>query len=239
MRHALRWRVRAILSYIDIECVGSITYSRYMAIDPHTVSASFVSVDMRSFLQAYGPAAAYIGAVLMGEFAILAVFILSAQGYIDPTLAFVASILGMASTDVFWFLFGFYYSTRKHNWHKKESLVRRTAAFWERVATKNIFMSLLFVKFLYGIRWATLIYFGLRRTKVKTFLYYDVIGVFVFVGVLFAVGWLAGRGIVNLLPVYDNAVLLVFGFVLAFIFVEIFHVYIRKRVERLEQKEGV
>ncbi len=154
------------------------------------------------FLELYGPLAALVGAFLLGEIAILVAFILAAQGLIPADTVFIFSVIGMLLADFFWYFFGVGTLHFLHQWNLYERASAPILNLLHRIVGKNLFLSLIFIKFLYGARLIVMVYLAVIKTPLRVFLVFDAIGVVIFVSVLFVIGWLAGQGIYNLLPAY-------------------------------------
>lgn len=203
-----------------------------MEIDINTALVPFTSLNMQNFVESYGNISVFIGAFLFGEFAVLTAFILATQGVFSSSTIFIVSVIGIACADACWYGFGFYFSKKKPGWHlHDQSIIAKTATFWERIIGKNIFISLLVVKFLYGIRWATIVFLGLKRLAIPFFLVFDLLGIIVFVGVLFVIGWITGKGIYNLIPFYHGVIGIIIAIIFAIIVVNILHLVFHKKIK--------
>lgn len=164
-----------------------------------------LSNELSQFLSLNGPVAILFGAFFLGEIAILLAFILSTQGVFLYETVFLFSILGVLAADIFWYTVGAtFYSIQAKNKNQKERFFHKKFALvalsLEKIVGKNIFLSLLFIKFLYGIRLVTLFYLGFRKTPLHLFIPFSMLGTLIFLLVLFAISWGVGQGLYNLMP---------------------------------------
>ena len=92
-------------------------------------------------------------------------------------------------------------------------------------ATKKSDFQVLFItKFLYGSRLPTIIYLSRERLKIKSFLGYSLITNFIWVSLIFLIGWSAGKGISLATNISNNLVLYL---ILIGIILLVFTIFIR------------
>ncbi len=141
----------------------------------------------------------FFGTFFLGETIILAAAALAAQGHFSVWSVVVWSYLGTVISDGGWFLLArpaaryLKSGARRERYDKVLAwLDRRFGARPER--------SLLFIKFVYGTRIATIVYLSLRRIGLWVFLRLNGLGTAMWLSVVVTVGWMAGKGIGSLSP---------------------------------------
>lgn len=149
-------------------------------------------------LSTYQLPAILLGSILFGETVIITAAFLSAQGYWSPVIVFVLSLIGTISSDIVWFILGKYSVEwlRKWNWYKtQEEKIMQKAKY---LKGSQPWLALLFIKFLYGTRIIMMVYFSIQKIPIRKILVYNIIGTTIWLIVMIAIGWLAGKSIINL-----------------------------------------
>ncbi len=124
---------------------------------------------------AYRYVIVFFGAMLAGESIILPAMFLAAQGSLSATAVLALALLGNMISDSFWFWLGKHHEHLhriKPNYHE---LFERFKVKIETIS-RNPSRSLLYMKFLYGLRVLTIIYLSAIYTPYRTFLWYDTLG---------------------------------------------------------------
>lgn len=157
---------------------------------------------LQTLLSVHGGITAIIGTFLLGENAALAIFALSAQGYINPIKAIVSVFIGSMAADSFWFFITEYvfrsHYERKFNKESKDE----NHQFMIRLIDKHFFWVLIFIKFLVGMRLFLTVYIVLKN-RIPFFrkVLLDAVGTVLFLAVIFPVGWFFGKGVSSALSV--------------------------------------
>lgn len=155
-------------------------------------------------LTLYQLPAIFLGAFFFGETVVISAAFLSAQGVWSLLNVFWLALAGTVVSDALWFLFGQRLLKLTHRWqsfqHKYDKLIARL----ERISGKRPFLALLFIKFLYGTRILTIVYLSLRKVRFRTFLLFNTIGTLIWLPVMLAIGYLAGKGIANVIPLFNK-----------------------------------
>lgn len=165
-----------------------------------------------NLLSLYQLPAIFIGSFLFGETVIITAAFLSAQGLWSPINVFWLSLVGTIASDSLWFIFGRRILLFFHRWEKYKEQSEKLLVTLERITGKRPFLSLLFIKFLYGTRILTIMYLSVRRMSFPTFAIFDTIGSALWLTAIISIGWLAGKSIVNLVPFLNK-----FGYALLFL----------------------
>ena len=156
------------------------------------------------FIESYAPLVCLIGAYFGGDALIIFISSLSGQGLVSYWTIVLFCTLGTTSADVMWYFLG---RTRLAG---KLISSRQLAAGYskiERIFSKyggNDFLLLLIVKFVYGIRVVTIVYFSRERRRFGRFLAFDSFAVIVITLFVTTLGWLAGKGIGSYVSIYEN-----------------------------------
>ena len=156
------------------------------------------------FLSWYQMPALFLGAFLFGETVVLAAAFLAAQGLWSAWTVWWLTLLGTLSADALWFFYGQKILSFFHRWEIYRRYREKFLAKLERTTGTRPYLSLLFIKAVYGTRILTIIYLSLRRVNFLTFLVFDAIGSAWWLGVIVLFGSLAGKSITELLPIVDN-----------------------------------
>ena len=156
------------------------------------------------FIESYAPLVCLVGAYFGGDALIIFISSLSGQGLVGYWTIVLFCSLGTTSADVMWYFLG---RTRLAS---KIISSRQLAAGYakiERIFSKygrNDFLLLLIVKFVYGIRVITIVYFSRERRRLGRFLAFDSFAVVVITIFVTTLGWLAGKGISTYVNIYED-----------------------------------
>lgn len=151
-------------------------------------------------LSLYQLPAIFLGAFFFGETVIITAAFLAAQGFWSLGNIFWLSLAGTLISDSLWFLFGQRILQIFHRWERYKEQSTNLLATLEKITGQRPFLSLLFIKFLYGTRILTIVYLSIRKMKFLTFAVFDTIGSALWLAIIISIGWLAGKGIINLVP---------------------------------------
>lgn len=152
-------------------------------------------------LEAYRYWFVYLGTVGAGELVIFPAFVLSGQGVLELPYVVLAVILGTYTTDIFWYAVGRF---------SAKVVDTREPWLFKELREHHLYLGLTLSKFVIGGRLLSILYLARRRVTLLPFLFFDLLGIVSFVTVLGALGWLAGRGVADLLPAYKAVTLAIF-----------------------------
>lgn len=159
----------------------------------------------------HGGLTSLIGTFLLGENAAIAIFALSAQGYIHPVKALTFVFMGSMLADIFWFFMTEYVIRRHYEKRVTDSLQGEDRRFIISLIDRHFFWVLIFIKFLMGMRLVLTIYIVLKnRIPFVQKVILDAIGTVLFLAVLFPIGWLFGKGVSSALTL-EQSILTVFS----------------------------
>jgi len=93
-----------------------------------------------------------------------------------------------------------------------------------------MFLSLLFIKFLYGTRIMAILYLSMRRMRFLTFLLFNTIGTIIWLVAIILVGWLAGKGVANIDEIYQRFEFVLMTLVLLLVCYKMLTIWLGKKV---------
>lgn len=144
--------------------------------------------------------AVFWGSVIFGDTVILSAGYLAGQGVWNFWNVFSAALLGTMVADTAWFYFGAKGLEWTRRWHVVKGKHDALIAVIKKHTGSRPFLVLLVIKFLYGTRILTIIYLSMVKVRFLTFFFFDLVGTAVWLFAMVGVGWLAGKGIANVLP---------------------------------------
>lgn len=157
----------------------------------------------------------YFGTVLLNENVILPAFSLSVglgwERYLGVGLLAGAAVL---TNDIILYGAARYGVSRLVQPLSEEE---RIESWFEKIFFRNILFSLLFIKFLFGIRTVLTLYL-ITKKKIGFFSYvlYSLCGIFLYVILLGIFGWLIGQGVGNTVDTYERIAKIVTSVFLVF-----------------------
>jgi membrane protein DedA with SNARE-associated domain len=152
------------------------------------------------FIQAYQAVAVLLGTFILGETVVVSASFLSGGGLFSPLLVFVMAFVGTVAADMTWFFVGQYYVRR----HEEKYLALRLKyppvfRFVDHLTrSMPLWQALVAIKFVYGTRILFILYVSVNRLcRPLRFLILDVLGIFLWLTPLVAMGYLVGRGVLT------------------------------------------
>lgn len=188
-----------------------------------------ISATIFELLSIYQLQAIFWGAFFFGETVVIAAAFLAAQGLWSIHNVFWLSLVGTIVADSLWFFLGqhlFKHKRLEKHRQKHQSALSKL----ETLAGEKPFLALLFIKFLYGTRILTIIYLSMRKVKFSLFLLFDTIGAIIWLFVILGIGWLAGKGIVNMLPLFKKIEYILLVLVIILILFKLGTTWISKKI---------
>lgn len=170
----------------------------------HDLIITFTTT-LKTFLEQYEALTIFISVFLTGENAAIAIFALSAQGLINPVHALVYAFLGSLASDVFWFFITEYVLRERYEKRLERATKDKSNRFFMHLIDKHFFWTLIFIKFLVGIRLILTIYIVIKnKIPFKTKVALDALGTIIFMGAIFPIGWYLGKGFSSALSFQEN-----------------------------------
>ena len=161
----------------------------------------------------------FLAGLISGETVIISLAFLSGNGLFPLWIVFVFTFLGVVITDIAIFFVGRLKFV--HNFHKLwkfSKAYQKADRFISRLSKENIFLVILYSKFMYGARILTLVYLGLKKAKIRTVLVSLLIIHFFTILIIVSIGWLAGKGFSYVASIYKDIKIAIIVLILLIIF---------------------
>ena len=159
------------------------------------------------WLSTYSEAICFLGAFFAGTGFVIFLATLAGQNVISPLTLLCYAFLGNFLSDLIWFSLGRSVLFKKVSSMKMlVEAKNQTAAFMARMESRE-YLVFIFIKFVYGIRIAAILYFGSIRYKWSKFIKYNAMGVFIINLVALGAGWSAGKGLTIFISIFENFML--------------------------------
>lgn len=150
-------------------------------------------------------ATCFLAAFLWGNSATLVFALTAGMGVIDPISVFVFSTIGNHGKDTLFFFLGrAHWVDRITSWKRVAPAYARLNALREKYAHHDLKIFIL-IKFMYGLRLISMIYFGSVNYPFARYLWCNSIALAIINAVITAAGWALGRGVAANLNVFENA----------------------------------
>ncbi|MGD9161656.1 MAG: hypothetical protein PVG39_24815 [Desulfobacteraceae bacterium] len=162
---------------------------------------------MIKWLSTYSEVICFLGAFFAGTGFVIFLATLAGQNVISPMILLCYAFLGNFLSDLIWFSLGRAVLFEKAS--SMKMLVKaknQTTAFMARMESRE-YLVFIFIKFVYGIRIAAILYFGSIRYQWSKFFKYNALGVFIINLVALGVGWSAGKGLTIFISIFENFML--------------------------------
>ncbi len=179
-------------------------------------------------LTAYHVPAFFVGSFVLGETVILTASFLAAQGWWSLQLVFWVSLLGTLASDSMWFFLGRFLIKTKR-WEKYRERYNHVAEYINRKTGNRPYLSLFFVKFVYGIRVLSIIYLSAHRTSFWFFLFIDTLASMILLTVVCGIGWLVGKGYGQAIDIFHDITYAISGVVLLLVLYKLIMLWIGKK----------
>lgn len=183
-----------------------------------------------ALLTAHRIVAVFWGAFFFGDSVIFTAAYLAGQLAWDAVPIFATAFLGTAAADTMWFFLGVYVSKRFSGTTFMRYQREKAATLLAKLTGEKPAYALIFIKFLYGSRIAMILYVAARGLSFRTFSLYNSIGILVWLGVFFPIGYLAGKGISSNFPILNVIEAAVIVFVVSFVLMRILTLWLTRKV---------
>ena len=157
------------------------------------------------FLIEHTAATCFLAAFLWGNSATLLFAVTAGMGVIDPVTVFVFSTIGNHGKDTLFFLLGrMRLVDRITSWKRVAPAYERLNALRVKYAHHDLKIFII-IKFMYGLRLISMIYFGSVNYPFTRYLACNTIALVIINLVITLVGWALGRGVGSNIDVFENA----------------------------------
>jgi len=133
----------------------------------------------------FGLPAVFLGATLDNDVTPLLAGVLAHWGYLDATKAFLAGASGALTGDCVFYAAGWFWSARA----KRTDVYRRLGPRVVGMVGKVGAWELLAARVVYGIRYVSMVFWGIQRMPPAKFLIVDAFGCAAWVGLLTSLGF--------------------------------------------------
>ena len=170
-----------------------------------------------------------------GEEFLLLLSFASANGIIPFYFILIFFSIGAFIMDMIIFLIGRTRVVKKlHGWKLFSDKYQKVDMLVGRLTKDRHILLLFYTKFIYGTRIASIIFLGLKGVKFAKFVIVSAFTIFVWVGVVASIGWLAGKGFNIILTLFKSVFLAI-----SFLFFFIIIIYlVKKWIEKRIIKSG-
>ncbi len=145
------------------------------------------------FFAQYGIPVLIVSGFIGGEEVIISSVFLSVMGLFPLWWVIVFVTMGEFVSDITIFALG---KTKSLNRFKKSKRLtgayEKADKFITRISKESTFLTILYSKFIYGVRIFTLLYLSSKRTAWKRFLVADILVMSVWFPIVIAISWFAG-----------------------------------------------
>ncbi len=139
---------------------------------------------------------------MINEEVLLFLAVLSGSGVLSFWQIVISGFIGIAIHDAIFYFLGrtrpVYFLKKKLRLSKKNNAL---ASLIKKLGKKGYFLPLFLSKFIYGIRIAMIIYASHKERKFSRYLLLNSLAVLIWFCIMMPLGWLAGKGFVELLHV--------------------------------------
>lgn len=187
-----------------------------------------ITESILGLLVEHGILASFLAGFVTGETVILILAFYSATGGVPLWNVLIFATIGMYLSDFIPFFIG---KTGIFKKIFKGSLAKKTKKLenlFLKHTRNNLFLTILYTKFIYGASIPALIYLGHKKTKISRFSLFNLYVELIFVPLVVAIGWLAGKGFTIAKIVFQNIRIAIF---LLFVLIVIL-VYIRRWIDK-------
>ena len=185
-----------------------------------------------TLLTVYQIPTVFLGAFFFGDSVILSGAYLAGELGWSPIPVFLTALAGTITADTLWFVFGKYFAGRfsQVKFLKKER--EKMAGFIARLVGERPLTALILVKFLYGSRIAMILYAAASGIKFRTFFLFNGIGAVIWLLVFIPLGYLAGKGVSQAVPLLGTLPTALLVLVISVIVFRIITIWMEKKMQK-------
>ena len=165
---------------------------------------------MQAFFIKYGLIAVFVGAMFEGDLVIPTAGAMASFGYYSVFTVGIVCIVGMFAGDCFWYWLGRLFGERLSG----TRLYKRAMPKAEKFASKMGVWQIAAARFIWGIRMATMVFWGFKRLNFWVFAGIDLLACAVFGTILTALGYYFSRGLKHIVGEVEQFQFIAFGAVL-------------------------
>ena len=179
----------------------------------------------------------FLVGLLTGEETVMALSFASAVGVLPFWIVLVFATLGMFVCDTFFFAVGkSRFAHRVLEFKKIKEGYKKIDESVEKITLKHPILLLLYTKFIYGTRIASLLFLGIKQTSWIKFLSVNLAIAMLWGLIVIPAGWLAGKGFRIILDIFRNVQLGITFVVLTIILIIIIRKWLNKKLTRKQKQ---
>jgi membrane protein DedA with SNARE-associated domain len=188
--------------------------------------------SLEDLITRYGLAAVFFGTLLEGDVTVILAGVVAHLGMVSYPMVLVVAFAAGVLRDV-----TFFYLGRASPRARESRLYGHAAAAVERLSGRFGELEILVAPFLYGVRMASMIFWGVHGLSVTRFLVLDVIGCAAWVFVFSGIGYLLSDRVGDLIgDVKAVEKWLLFGLVVGILIVLALRTFTKRRQLRAEEE---
>ena len=168
-------------------------------------------MDLLSVISSLGPLIkdysiifVFATSLFLGEEIVLILSFLSANGFLPLWVVFVFCFAGRVISDFFFFLLGKLELSDFLKKYQGGKVYKKVDKVFSKLNRKSIFVTLLYTKFLVGLRAAMMVYIGIKGISIKKVIIGNAGAILVWLLVLIPIGWFAGSSFKLILIVFRD-----------------------------------
>lgn len=136
---------------------------------------------------------------LLSEEAVIFAAVLAGKGLISLPILMIFSFLGIFVHDLVIFLFA------KSKFSDRIGKMKMFSGIYKKARSiklrRKVPLIVFASKFVYGTRAATIVFLGIKKYSLKSYLIYNTLSIIAWSFIMLPLGWLAGRGFTRLLHI--------------------------------------
>lgn len=143
-------------------------------------------------LQEYGYIIVFFGTIIGGELVILAAAFLASLGYFNIYLVLIVASAGIILSDSVWYLIGLKSRNYIIGFRNSTLLKRYKKGLFDKYFYDHYGKFIILSKFIYGTRTITLLSSGYKQVPYRKFLFFNLIGIAIWIVIIIILGYLMG-----------------------------------------------
>lgn len=147
------------------------------------------NIEFLSLIDSYGYLAIFIGSIFEGETIVFLGGLLAHQGNFYFPLVVILAFLGAIIGDILWFLLGRYQGTKMINRFKWIREKTEKSLVYVENNSRNLSFTM---RFVYGLKSIIPFILGTTKMSIKTFIFFNMIGAFLWTVLVTSFGFLFG-----------------------------------------------
>jgi membrane protein DedA with SNARE-associated domain len=161
---------------------------------------SLTTLELLTLVEVHGAWVLYFVIFLTGEIGIFLAALLMHQGQIAPAVVYPIAFLAAFSIDVFWFLAGRYFPAHVLPKKLRHVSARSVGSFMSDMFRDKVFLPIVLLKFFYGTRIVSVVYFARTDLSFWRFCLYEAVATLWYVWVFVFLGDVMSMSVKSVLP---------------------------------------